>query len=493
MHLPDIQNKNTDRRWQTFFWIFLILYGIYGIATMPNYGVPLDEYTQRDIGRINNLYIIGKADIDDLAQHKYFGPVIESTSYLAGQLIYNSDSATKLYLRHGLMFALFWVSLIYFKQLAWRLTKHIPAAVITTITLACSPRLFAHAHYNTKDTAFLVLVIIALALLLKYLQLRHVRHLIFAAIWLGVASTIRLAGVFVIMAVLARLFSEEENRGRAIFGLIIFSTIGYFITFPYMLANPTQGIKELLTYTSQNPYPWPVFFAGKIWPIAHGIWYYVPLSLAITVAVPIIILFIIFFAVQFVKIIKKRISADELLVFNLFLLPMLYFVLKAPVFYNLGRHSQFLFIPIFLGAAYIISFFWQQVYLRYTTSVILGLSALALPANYANEMVYFNGIKSQFYAPYSFEMDYWTVGAKQAIEDLVANKDSVKIYCFTTDTRDCLKILDIKTRQKVHFTSKDSANYELEFFREKPLIKTAKTIKAYGAKNEPYLLVNKLK
>lgn len=493
MQLSDIQNQKTDRQWQKFFWIFLIFYGIYGMATMPNFGVPLDEYTQRDIGRINNLYIIGKVDLNDLAQHKYFGPIIESASYLAGQFIYDSDSAAKLYLRHGLMFALFWVSLIYFKQLAWRLTKHIPAAVMTTITLACSPRLFAHAHYNTKDTAFLALTIIALSLLLKYLQLKHVRHLIFAAIWLGVASTIRLAGVFVIMAVLARLFSEEENRGRAIFGLIIFSTIGYFITFPYMLANPAIGIKELLSYTSQNPYPWPVFFAGKIWPIAHGIWYYVPLSLAITVAVPVLILFATFFIVQFIKIIKRTISANELLVLNLFLLPILYFMLKAPVFYNLGRHSQFLFIPIFLGAAYIISIFWQRVYLRNTSLAILGLSTLALPANYGKEMVYFNGIKSQFYSPYSFEMDYWTVGAKQAIEDLAANKDSVKIYCFTADTRDCLKIIDIKTRQKVQFTSKDSADYELEFFREIPLIKTANTVKAYGAKNEPYLLVNKLK
>lgn len=42
------------------FFIFFILYGIFGFISMPKFGVPLDELTQRYIGIQNNRFIAGK-------------------------------------------------------------------------------------------------------------------------------------------------------------------------------------------------------------------------------------------------------------------------------------------------------------------------------------------------------------------------------------------------------------------------------------------------
>ena len=470
----------------------MLLYAAYGFWSMPNFGSPTDEFTQLAIGMENARFIAGNSEIKKIADHQFFGPIIETPLYLLEQLVYTQDISVKLYLRHSAIFLLFLLGLWVFFKLIKRLTAHEPAAFLGTAALACNPRLFAHAHYNTKDTAFLCFVIFALYLFVKFLQTKEIKPLLFAAIWIGLATSIRLAGAFIGLACLSTLVLAIKNNSKIYFYFVGLSIFSFILAFPYLWVHPFEGILDLLGYTSKNPYPWDVLFAGQMLSKGEGLWYYVPLSLGITISIPVLILFLIYLIRSVKSILKNRFTHEQILLFQVFTLPILYFIFTSPVFYNMGRHTQFMLIPIYIGAATVIAAIWKNAMAKWASVGFLALSFLALPAYQGNEMVYFNGIKS-LWKPYSFEMDYWTISTKNALDDLLEDNEEVKVYTFDAASQNSLNMMPAKDRKRISFTSKDSADYELDFFRDVPLKPTEKTNKSYGAKQEPYLLVNRLK
>mgnify|MGYP003336727036 CR=1 FL=1 len=50
--------------------------------TLDDFGVHLDEMTQRTIGMENNRFLSGRVGFDKVEEHKFFGPIWESVSYL---------------------------------------------------------------------------------------------------------------------------------------------------------------------------------------------------------------------------------------------------------------------------------------------------------------------------------------------------------------------------------------------------------------------------
>lgn len=108
---------------------FFIAYTLIGFATMPQFGVPLDELTQRFIGIENNRFMAGQASAADVEANKYYGPVFESISYVFEQIIYSQPLQVKLYMRHCLMFGLFLLALYCFHYIAKRLFKNEATAV----------------------------------------------------------------------------------------------------------------------------------------------------------------------------------------------------------------------------------------------------------------------------------------------------------------------------------------------------------------------------
>ena len=45
--------------------------------TLDDFGVHLDEMTQRTIGMENNRFLSGRVGFDKVEEHKYFGPIWE--------------------------------------------------------------------------------------------------------------------------------------------------------------------------------------------------------------------------------------------------------------------------------------------------------------------------------------------------------------------------------------------------------------------------------
>ena len=93
-------------------WVwFFLFYAVWGFFTLDDFGVHLDEITQRTIGMENNRFLSGRVGFEKVEQHKFFGPVWESVSYLAEQVVFTQPMRVKLLLRRALLwsFFFFWV------------------------------------------------------------------------------------------------------------------------------------------------------------------------------------------------------------------------------------------------------------------------------------------------------------------------------------------------------------------------------------------------
>ena len=55
-------------------WVwFFLFYAVWGFFTLDDFGVHLDEITQRTIGMENNRFLSGRVGFDKVEQHKFFG------------------------------------------------------------------------------------------------------------------------------------------------------------------------------------------------------------------------------------------------------------------------------------------------------------------------------------------------------------------------------------------------------------------------------------
>ena len=159
-------------------WFFL-LYAVWGFCTLDEFGVHLDEMTQRTIGMENNRFLSGRVGFDKVEQHKFFGPAWESISYLAEQVVFTEPLRVKLLLRRALLWSFFMLGLwrLYLMGLrnngwgmiGWGMeekegglgsvSRKRLGAMLPVLMVALWPRMFAEAHYNTntKNNASLVL------------------------------------------------------------------------------------------------------------------------------------------------------------------------------------------------------------------------------------------------------------------------------------------------------------------------------------------------
>lgn len=406
-----------------FFWIFII-YAIGSAVVTKDYGVPVDEFTQRIIGIENNYFIL-HGEKNRIEQHGYFGPLFESFAYLIEQCFYDEPMSFKLMIRHWLLLAIFlWSMWVLFKLLQ-SLFKHYHAAAMATLLFGLLPRLFADSHYNSKDTLFLSMSIFAFWAYMKGWRLNRWGYLLFAGFIAGLAASIRLNGLFLIGVMgLAWLIKWRHNYWHGFvtsLALLGGFVIGLYCFYPFLWIDPLHHPFELLKYVSKNPWPWPTLVAGRMSDPAHMWRGYLPVWMGVTLPILFIIAFIIgtYFGL---KILIKNKGGHWLLPFALlFWVPFLYAIISRAVIYDSWRHLQFLHLPLTVFVGFALDegmsckpgkqvFYGSFLWVLYQ----LGWLIYVHPFSY----VYFNEFKQWKYSSNQFELDYWGVSGRILLEDL---------------------------------------------------------------------------
>jgi hypothetical protein len=442
-----------------FAWFF-VLYAILGFATLHRYGVHYDELTQRSIGIENARYIAGWGKFEDVQQHKYFGPLFETPAYLLEQLVFTQPMQTKLLLRRALLFAVFLLSVWGIFRIGKHLFQHRYTAEIVAIVYACWPRLFAEAHYNSKDVFFLcmgVFVLWALA------SATYKGKFPWAACMLaGMASTVRIAGLFYLIPVLWVLMHYRFQFKRVyalLLGIIVFIA-AWYIVYPAVWKTPLQSFIGILRYANENPWPSPTILAGKTMMPGNVPAYYAFLWMLVTLPVVYIILF--FMGIK-QAIVKFRQSSVIQYVVILLLITIIYIIINKPTLYNGWRHVYYLYIPTILIAGLTVDSVLGRINIKKTVLLFI-LFPIFLVYNLKYDFVYFNSLKN-FWRPGSFSMDYWGISTRDALMSCKSN-EKYRVYAFTETVWLNKQILGNAALNIQEVKSADSADFVLVLNRE---------------------------
>lgn len=460
-------------------WVwFFLFYAVWGFFTLDDFGVHLDEITQRTIGMENNRFLSGRVDFDKVEQHKFFGPVWESLSYLAEQVVFTEPMRVKLLLRRALLWSFFvfglWrLYLLGLRNNGWGMERLTGlrstvdsdllagvqqsrlrwGAMLPVLMVALWPRMFAEAHYNTKDALFFVLVLLVVDGLDKVWR-REKKQWDWG--WygvmglLGVATTIRMGGVFVLgwamLWPLFRSFKEKQSLDWDLIRWMIWGGVafvaGYVGSYPYLWFTGLSGIREVFGFAFNNPWPNGALFFGSMGPSR---WYL--LGWMVTTLSGLILLPLLTGAVVSLiqwgkgKVIFTLSTANFLLL--LLLSYIVFAFIKMPVMYDAWRHSLFLLLPVVVLSArgWVTLWFWalgsslKQKALTFYTGIglIQGVFfvvpdpfiALFDDFNRANEhtelgyesgQTYFNGLGHKLIKRYPMQVDYWHQTNYQALE-----------------------------------------------------------------------------
>jgi len=477
-------------------WVwFFLFYAVWGFFTLDDYGVHLDEITQRTIGMENNRFLSGRVGFDKVEEHKFFGPIWESMSYLAEQVVFTEPMRTKLLLRRALLWSFFvfglWrLYLLGLRNNGWGMLKLIGqsstvdfglmdgtqksrlrwGAMLPVLMVALWPRMFAEAHYNTKDALFFVLVLLVVDGLDRVWRREKQR-------WdwgwmgvmglLGVATTIRMGGVFVLgwamlWPVLQGLNYRKaaENSSTAENAYIGFSLLskndwvwwisggvafamGYIGSYPYLWFTGLSGIQEVIGFAFNNPWQNGALFFGSMGPSR---WYLLG-WMATTLSGLILLPLLLGAVVSVIQMVKGRLAL-ALSTANFLLLLLLSYIVfaffKMPVMYDAWRHSLFLLLPVVVLSARAWSGIYEQLLAKprllqlwifgtlyalvgqvvgvFCPDVFAFLSKEENQAQNKTEVylgsaqTHFNDLGSKLIERYPMQIDYWHQTNYQALQ-----------------------------------------------------------------------------
>ena len=461
-------------------WVwFFLFYAVWGFFTLDDFGVHLDEMTQRTIGMENNRFLSGRVGFDKVEQHKFFGPIWESMSYLAEQVVFTEPLRTKLLLRRALLWGFFVFGLwrLYVMGLrnnGWGMVKSMGqsstedfglmdgaqksrlrwAAMLPVLMVALWPRMFAEAHYNTKDALFFVLVLLVVDGLDRVWRREKQR-------WdwgwmgvmglLGVATTIRMGGVFVLgLAMVWPLAKALRHSSENIYDVVrwliwgaLAFAVGYIGSYPYLWFTGFDGLKQVLGFVFENPWPHGALFFGSMGPSR---WYLLG-WMATTLSGLILLPLLLGAVVSVIQMVKGRLAL-ALSTANFLLLLLLSYIVfaffKMPVMYDAWRHSLFLLLPVVVLSARAWSGIYEQLLAKprllqlwifgtlyalvgqvvgvFCPDVFAFLSKEENQAQNKTEVylgsaqTHFNDLGSKLIERYPMQIDYWHQTNYQALQ-----------------------------------------------------------------------------
>ena len=482
------------------YFIFLIIYFLFGSYLSLSNGITSDEYHEQLNWNINFSAIqsfLNTGKYQELLNYgdKYHGIAFHYISQpiqiLLSNFISNLNDLTTLgghlISKHFVVFLTFFTSGIFFYLLAQKLTNDVIFSCISTMLYLLYPYLFGHAQFNPKDIPFLSFWIINTFLFIKIIEnLYHggnlkINKLIILSFLTAFLISIRVVGLIILLqyfiGIIVLINVKEINFKNFIknnllhFIIFIFSLL-VFIYFlnpifwhnPYELINSinwmSKYFNDICTLTlgkcmrslnlpSSYYFIWLFFKLPIIALIGLSLFPFVEKKIFNKKPVNIyyLTLLISFFSILFIFILKNVAVYDELR-HVLFLVPIIFLIGLTNLFYF--NKKLFNFFSIFTIIFFVLENFSLNPY-QYT---------------WLNSFAKFTNIEK------NFEIDYWGLSNKNLT-------------------------YQINEYSKSNSISKDACIYGDIFAKEFLISKNFKCFKNYSeldeAKNRPFFAYKNLR
>jgi len=444
--------KNNYKPTVTFkrlFFVFLGLALLTLLISATQTGINGDDDVQVAYSqKVIDFYTSGMADTSVLNSNKgpairYYGGGFELISGLTNKALgFEPDERAHHKTRHILIALLGFLSILGVGLWA-RILANWKVASLAVLFLWLSPRFFGHSVINPKDIPFAAGYVLSsyfMFLILKHFHKVNWRAVLGLTLSLGYVLSVRSGGLLVFiyyglfaftLMFLYQISKRHKSPTIKTIGLNLgIPLLGGFaigiLLWPYGLLNPIQHTIESLTTFSNFPVAIRVLFAGDMVMSTE-----IPLQYLINwmgLTVP-----LFFFVGLILLIIRLRsvlkLSSPFLILASafVFIFPLFYVLYKDSPLYDGWRHFNFAYASSIPLVAIGIERGWEWVDRKWNKKWIFPLILLLLVAepavhiarNISYPYVYFNPIAGGVSGAFgNYELDYWGISTRQAIEAL---------------------------------------------------------------------------
>lgn len=428
--------------------VLLIGYIILGLSVYRDYGVPIDEYSQMDLGRVNYERIVyGSREIQN-HYDRHYGPAFEVPLYLFSNTLTAVTGLDVIYARHLGVFLLFVLSLVCFYILLSGLNGHPVYGLTGSVFLAIYPRFFAESFYNSKDMAFVSAAIFVL-FALWYTKARLWQSYLFLAFATGFSIAVRVQGLLFLVAIFTVIFFDTSRQLVRRMGLAVMYAVGTLASviamFPLFWNDFIQNCIGFWR-VSANSLGVATYYFGEFYTSPVIPWHYHFVWVGITSMLSVLAAGILgagMFIRQLVK--GKKLFPDSNAVYAAMLLiitgTFLVSVFFHPRSYDGWRHVYYIYPCIVAFAVYIFRNFLESASKRVINmplyilaicfSVDVAFSVHFMIKNHPNQYVYFNPLAGGYpHARENFDFDYWGISQSRILSYLVSGavKEGTVIY-----------------------------------------------------------------
>jgi hypothetical protein len=275
------------------------------------------------------------------------------------------------------------------------------------------------------------------------------------------------------------------------------------LVWPVLWIDYVHIVRDAVLGTTTNPYYKDDLFRGQQLSASHLPWDYVPTWIAITTPIPIVLLFLAGTATSLSRVARRPMEylrgtrQDDFTVLAWFFMPVVGCMVLRPIMYDAWRHLFFIYPALvyiaLLGVEVIVArcvVLAGEARRQTVYAVIGGTLAIAMAPvtnfmirNHPFEHVYFNRLAGADMKTVKqrYELDYWGLSYRKALEYIVQTDTSSHIRIFTTTYpgRVNVAMLPRVDRNRVELVASDAeADYVMTNYRFHP--------QDYGYTNEVY-------
>jgi hypothetical protein len=480
--------------------VFFVAFLLLGLLVFRDYGMSWDEIPTRQFGimyvehQVPDLRALDSVRTVGGVSFERFGPIFEIVLVRAEKFLQPMDIRNVFYLRHLVTFFTFFIGVVLFHRFCRRRFGH-GISLLACVCLVVSPTLFSHAFYNVKDISFLTMFVATMLTLDTVLSRPSWQMWLLHALTSVILLGTRVLGLFAMMLTAAATFAKRPTQRTTwmLLGYAVLVGVLLPVVWPVLQIDFVGVVGDAVRGTTSNPYTGVDLFRGRLTKATELPWDYVPTWIVITTPVVISVLFLVGAASSLVKLARHpreylfQDKQRDLLVLCWFFLPVLGCVVLRPTLYDGWRHLFFVYpAMVYLAAAgmeTIVAFVVQyagetkrrMVYAALTAGLLLCLAPVVafMLKNHPFEHVYFNRFagSDMKVIKQRFELDYWGLSYREALEYIVRSDSSPKIRIYTATYPGRVNIVMLNQRDRgridvVH--TPEEADYVMTNYRYHP-------------------------
>jgi hypothetical protein len=456
---------------------------IIGLIIYKDFGISYDEKAQRNLGLLTyNFVFHGEDSLKTNVINRDYGVGFALPLIIIEKILRLKDSREIFLMRHLVTHLFFLVSAFVFYLLIYILYRSRILGILGYLILLLSPPIYAHSFFNCKDIPFMSMFIICFFMCEIAFQKWRALYFILFGICTGLLINIRIMGLMFILFATIFMLSEgissfnKINKSKYYLLYIICAIATLIITWPYLWENPIGNLARAFTTFSKFPHSrmscLNLMFGQLIKPTEIK-WYYIPFWFSVTTPIPIIagglagtIFVIINIIRKPLKFITNIFNRNQLMYLFCFYGSIFSVIILHSVLYDGWRQMYFIYPSFILLNIYGINYLLNvgkrnfRLFASATVFVIFIFTLINMGwymiQIHPFQNIYFNNFLSnkEQYLHNNFEMDNWGTTNKQAMEYVLSNNISDKIYIGVFPSgRDNAMILRKNDRERLIFVN----------------------------------------